>query len=349
MNLTKIVPKPVVCRQSCITCALSCERKWYYRFRLGIALRGVEIKESADLGKIFHKFMEVGPERKDEVLKWVRQRQTDLMKRVDAGEDLDGSIIRLANMLTDLYNKAEVMATLFWKKYPQPDYLETIGTEIKISVQSNYGIPIEGTVDKLLRDTKTGNYWIRDYKSTGRSLARIFGGLPWSIQARIYRLLGLGVLDSMGLWKDNSQLKGFILDGILKPGIKLCRTDEKNAKSWGCNVEKAYLQRVEEWYKEKDEDAILSKAMIYNEPTLPQELAETLTFMRGLSTRPPDDPENFLRDITRRTCFEYEKQCIYHDLCKTPVAYWDSLFESKYKFVGTEEKNGEEEDNQETF
>jgi hypothetical protein len=327
MKLDTIQPKPVVCRQSCISCALACEMKWFLKYRLGVRLRGAEVKEGATLGKIYHKFQQFGPGRENEVLLWVREKQKVLMDRADKGEDLDGSTIRLANLMTDLYHKAEAMAHLFWERYPQPDYLRTVGTEIKISGNLPYGLIGEGTIDKLLQNEKDERFWVRDHKSTGMSLNTIFGGLKWSIQARLYRILVTGYL----FGKDSvASPIGFIMDGILRPGIKLCKTDDKNAKTWKCSVEDAYLRRVKEWYKEKDQDAMLSRAMIYDEPLYPDELIKALSLMRDLSVR-PIELKDYSRDITRAECFKYNTQCIYHDLCSTDLSQWDSLFETKYK------------------
>lgn len=336
MKIKDIKPKPVVCRQSTIKCALACKRKWFYRYRLGIRLRGGEAGEAATLGRIYHKFQQLGPGHDDEVRAWIRGKQAALMARVDKGEDLNGSMKQLANLMTELYHKAEVMAHLFWEKYPQPDYLRTIGTEIKVS--SIFGfkgdeITLEGTIDKLLENEQDGNRWIRDHKSTGLSLEHLFGGLMWDIQARLYRLLATEYLGG----PEEAKLKGFIMDGILKPGIKLCGTDEKNTEKWDCSIEEAYLRRVRKWYDERGVDAIRSKALIYNEPLMPQDMLSVYSEMLYLSALPPDEPELFPRDVTRTACFQYNRKCVYHDLCDSPVKRWDELLETKYEIKDEED------------
>lgn len=329
MKLDTIQPKPVVCRQSCISCAIACEMKWFLKYRLGVTLRGAEVKEGATLGKIYHKFQQFGPGKENEVLLWVREKQKVLMDRADKGEDLDGSMVRLANLMTDLYHKAEAMAHLFWERYPQPDYLRTVGTEIKISAPSPIiGQVIEGTIDKQLENLKDGSYWIRDHKSTGfNTLDAIFTGVGWSVQGRIYRIL---LEHHLAINKILAPIRGFILDGILHPGIKLCKADEKNAKTWGCSIDDAYLRRIKEWYKEKDIKAILSRGIVYDESLYPDELMKALELMKDLEGRSLEI-SSYSRDITRAECFRYNKQCIYHDLCSTDPSQWDSLFETKYK------------------
>ena len=352
MKIEEIQMKPFACHQSSISCAHGCERCWFFKERWGVELRGVKIREGADLGKIYHKFQSLGSGEGQEakVLAWVRTMQTDLMARVDKGEDLDGEMLRKANLLTVLYNKAHAMAKLFWERYPTPSYLKTIGTEIKhkVTIQDGAlaGMVLEGTIDKLVWDTRNGGTWIRDHKSTGmKSLDVIFGGFVWSTQARMYRILALswlkekatGVKAESNLDFGFSPIKGFILDGILKPGIKLCKKDDKNAAVWKCSVDEAYLCRVKEWYGEKDEAAILSKAIMYNEPLYPTELRSQLLFMKELSGR-DNNPSNYERDPSRFHCYLYDSQCIYHDLCSSPIVKWEELFDNKYQ-IRKEEQN----------
>jgi hypothetical protein len=334
MKIEEIQMKPFVCHQSSISCAHGCERCWFFAERWGVELRGVQVKEGATLGQIYHKFQKLGPGRKDDVLAWVRTMQVDLMAQIDKGADLDGQMLRLANLLTTLYNKAEAMAHIFWERYPTPSYLKTIGTEIKhtMTIKDGIlaGIVLEGTIDKLLVDTRNSDVWIRDHKSTGmKTLDVIFAGFPWSTQARIYRIL---VEDYcwQADFKYDRGAKGFILDGIMKPGIKLCGKDDKNSKVWNCSVEDAYLRRVKEWYAEKDTDAIKSRAIMFNEPLYSPELMGELIYIRSLSER-GNKPEMYSRDPSRFHCFLYDSPCIYFDLCESPKSRWPELFNVKYK------------------
>lgn len=362
MNFNEIQPLPLKCTQSCLNCAAECERKLFCRYIMGVRLRGVQYKEGATLGKIYHKLQLHGPGKEQEVRAWVRGQQTALMARVDKGEDLDGELSRLATMLTSLYTKAEVMAHIFWEKFPVPSYLETIAQEITHTVEWN-GLILEGTIDKLQLNRNIGDVWTRDHKTSGLPLAVIFGGLGWSSQARIYRILATDWLQTQGLnWqkrvspgseKIEHQVKGFILDGIIKPSIKSgTKADIKNAKDWGCSLEDAYLRRVKEWYRDYEVKAELkgqigakaidSKGIYYTEPMFPDELKTALYKMKEISKR-LIHPAYFSRDITRQACFMYEKQCLYHPLCETDPAQWDQLFETKYKLVNeVEAKNDKE-------
>ncbi len=209
------------------------------------------------------------------------------------------------------------------------------------------GMVLEGTIDKLLEDTRKDcdTIWIRDHKSTGmKTLDVIFAGFPWSPQARIYRILALDyMLKKDWVGQDPkwalAHVKGFILDGIMKPGIKLCGKDDKNSKVWNCSVEDAYLRRVKEWYSEKDTDAIKSRAIMFNEPLYPPELMGELIYIRSLSER-GNKPEMYSRDPSRFHCYLYDSPCIYLDLCESPMVRWPELFDTKYKI-----KEGEKNEN----
>ena len=352
MKIETIQMKPFVCHQSSISCAHGCERCWFFAERWGVELRGIRVKEGASLGKIYHKFQALGQGNQDLVKPWVSKMQLELMARVEKGEDLDGQILRLANLLTTLYNKAEAMAKLFWERYPTPNYLKTIGTELKHRMTTPRllyrgvnleGMVLEGTIDRLLQDTRNGNIWVRDHKSTGlKTLDVIFAGFPWSPQARMYRILAEDFCSSHPMpgtvaGSENWKVMGFILDGIMKPGIKLCGKDEKNSKVWNCSTEEAYLRRVKEWYAEKDTAAIKSQAIMFNEPLYPPELMDELLKMQVLGGL-PNDPDRYNRDPSRFHCFLYDSPCIYHDLCESPMSRWPELFDTKYK-IKEEEKN----------
>ena len=355
MKIEAIQMRPFKCHQSSISCAHGCERCWFFAERWGVGLRGVQVKEGATLGTIYHKFQKLGPGHEQEVRAWVTKMQTGLMAQVEKGEDLDGQILRLANLLTTLYNKAEAMVKIFWERYPTPSYLRTLETEVKhtMTIKSGplKGLVLEGIIDKIIHDSRGANVWIRDHKSTGlKTLEVIFAGFTWSTQARMYRILTTDWLKTQGLnWQKRvsfgseeiePQVKGFILDGILKPGIKLCGKDDKNSKMWNCSVEDAYLRRVKEWYAEKDTAAIKSQAIMYNEPLYPWELKSELMKMQELGKR-PNDPIVYNRDPSRFHCYLYDSPCIYLDLCESPKSRWPELFDTKYKIKEPEKKENE--------
>jgi len=342
MKFEELIPLPVKCRQSCASCAVACERKWFLKYRLGVVLRGGSYKEAAELGTIFHRFMLEDAEGEAKVLAWVNEWRLRLRKQIDAGEDLDGNIARTYNKLFELYNIAEAMAHIFREKYPQPEWFKTIGREIEHEFTYE-GVLLSGTLDKLLLDTRTCDVWVRDYKSTGRALMAIFAGAPWRVQGRIYRLLADDYLSTHplqtygpGYANYANPVQGFILDGIKKPGIKLCRTDIANAKKWNVSEAEAYLRRVKEWYKETEgkDDAPVMKSMgvMYTEARVTPELEKVLSRFRRYQADVTLDPMAYSRDPSGRECFAWERQCEYYDLCVRDPKNWDDLFEKKYTF-----------------
>lgn len=360
---------PVKCRQSAASTALRCERKWFLQYRAGVRLRGGYLKEAATLGTIYHRFQLEGPgqEAEEKVRSWLREKQAAIVERIEAGDDIDGTLARKANKLTELFDIAKVMSNIFWEKFPMPDWFVEIAKEVHVEMplpEPWSDVILSGTIDRLLLDTKTGFVWVRDHKSTGQSLDSIFAAAGWSLQSRIYRLLAEHWLRSQSVIKlllnyTQSQrdhalainqlakctVQGFILDGIERPGIKLCRTDEKNAKEWNCSVSEAYLRRVKDWYREyegkEDRCVMRSKAALYAEGRYPRELKTAFNKIAGLARR-TQDPNDYDRDVTRSECFCYQRACPYIDLCNTDPKQWDSLFERKYKRVSADEAEFDE-------
>lgn len=355
MKIEDILLQPFVCSQSKMKCAMSCKRKWFCKYALGLELKTRQVSESADLGKIYHKYQQFGPGKEVEVRAWVRKQQMEIQSQIDRGEDLDGSLSRLVTSLSVATKKSEAMAQIFWESYPQPSYFKTLATELKIETPISFiglcgnliYINVEGTIDKLLQIEDSGDIWIRDHKSTGRNLLFLFDGLPWSIQGRLYRILADYYCESNNI---SGTIKGFILDGILKPGIKLCRTDEKNAKDWKCTPEEAYLRRVKEWYIEKNEKAknnpetetpsFKSQSIMFNEPLLPMELRRDLSTYYELQFG-GNDPKKYNRDESRQACSSFERRCIYMPLCAAPINQWPDIIDAKYTIKPIEEDDGE--------
>ena len=188
MKIEDIKIQPFFASQSSMKMALNCVRAWFLCYRWGLRLKGGEFAESADLGTIYHKFQQLGSGNRDLVLPWINKWQSSFLAKIDKGEDLDGQMARTVSALTVSYNKAEAMSQIFWEKYPQPSYLKTIGVEIKhkmdLKLSDTITIPLEGTIDKILLDTRNGNIWIRDHKSTGRALASLFLGIQSELNFR---------------------------------------------------------------------------------------------------------------------------------------------------------------------
>jgi hypothetical protein len=265
--------------------------------------------------------MKEGQDNLHLVKEYVSGMQDRLMAQIEAGEDLDGSLAGKVNVLSSLYHKAEAVANLFWARYPRnEEKWRMIAKEVKIEDGS-----LRGIVDVVDLDEKHQKTWIRDYKTTGKSLAGILTGYQYGAQLRVYRMLADAWCGQNGY----PSPMGFILDAVAMPGIKMCRTDEKNAKKWDCSVEDAYLQRIKEWYEEKGKQVMVSTAMPFLEPVMPTELDDAIETIVDLSTTPPD-PQNFPRDITGSYCMAWDKPCLYAPLCESSPSVWPAIIEEKY-------------------
>jgi hypothetical protein len=225
------------------------------------------------------------------------------------------------------------VAEIFWKRFPPKDYMETVSREERIEgtlSPRSYSLPIKGYVDWVVRDTRNGSVWIRDTKTTSRKFASILTGFQWSVQCRFYRLIA----EERTAW--GKDVKGFILDMIRVPSIRLCGKDEKEAAKLGCTPMEAYINRVEMWYSEQDE-TMASMAIPLTEPIRNPELMEVLADV-GNMWHEEATPRLFEKDITRNTCYAYEKVCPYYVLCSSDPVTWPATIEQMFEVIEEPEK-----------
>jgi hypothetical protein len=281
-----------------------------------------------DLGTIYHRFMKEGPGSEDIVRNWVREKQAVLEHEAANQEDPDDALIKHINELTDLYHKAEVMATIYWEKYPRGEDRETLAREQHIVVDD-----VEGTVDEIELYLPSGQVSLRDTKTTGDSLDAILTGYQYGLQLRTYRYLAEEWCRENG----HPEPSGFIIDAVLMPTIKLCKKDLKQAKIDGCTPETAYLLRVEQWYEDNCVTAMTSVPMKFTEPVMTEELDHAFETIRELAGREPD-PRNYKKDVTGSYCMYFKKQCPFYSLCKIDPSMWPVELDEHYEIWETEGK-----------
>lgn len=322
---------------SSIICGVKCRRRTLFRYLWGL-IHKVEAFSAGKIGgKLFHRLLQLGSEGVERVREEVATEQRELMQRIQEGEDLMGDLARTAQNLTDLFNKALAMVTIFWELYPQPDHLETIGKEIRIELEDVPQIPkghiAKGFLDSLVRNKDNGDIWIRDAKTTGRPLKFAMLGYAWSIPCRFYRYITYYWLEKNG--HDPSKLKGIILDMAQTPTIKYCpNTKDKGGFD-------SYIDRVKKWYAERGDEAMMSKGILYTEPLLPPELVANLNVMHFLLSQPkPLDPTWFPKDTTGTFCKEYERECPYYNLCNSDVRMWPQIIERQFTVLETDKEKG---------
>jgi hypothetical protein len=315
--------KPI--SSSGILTALGCARKFLYSSKWRLYRKAKQYSASATFGKILHRLLQVGEDATEKVHQEIIKQHSELLAQIQRGEDLVGEVAREADELHDSYTKALAVATIFWERFPPAEHMETVSREEKIEGVFDLSLPIVGFVDWVVRDKRDGSVWIRDTKTTSRSFDSILTGFEWSVQCRFYRLLAKNKT-----W--GADVKGFILDMVKVPTIKMCGKDEKNAAIWGCTVFEAYVKRVKDWYAEQEGDAMKSVAIAFHEPVLCGELLNVLSKIDVLWNTEAV-PENFCKDLTRSSCYAYEKVCPYHVLCSSDPVTWPATMEQLFEVV----------------
>ncbi|KKN01654.1 hypothetical protein LCGC14_1125570 [marine sediment metagenome] len=309
--------------QSGIANAKACARFFLFRHKWGIIPKVSSYGAAPKLGNLVHRLMQVGKKGIPTVREEVMKSYNTLVDRINKGEDLDGYLAREAKEIGDLFNKALAICTIYWERFPPKDYIKTMGREIVLeSVHrpplGNKDVPLIGIIDWLVKDERNSGLWIRDYKTTGQKFEMKMTGIVYGLQGRYYRFLS----------KDS--IKGFILDMIKTPGIKLCGKDKKTADLEGITPEEAYKIRVEEWYETEDEVMDSRAVAFLDEPVDNRELMTYLNYACNLWLA-PCKPENFTRDITLGKCTAYRKRCPYYELCSSAMSTWPAQVEQFFQ------------------
>lgn len=315
--------------QGGIANAKHCARFYLYRNKWGIIPKASQYSAAPKIGNLVHRMMKVGQDNVTVVHEEVMKTYNTLLDRINKGEDLEGYLAREAKEIGDLYNKALAICTIYWERFPPKDYIDTIGREMVLErtysppmrgIQtSSSEVPLIGIIDWLVSDDRSYTNWIRDFKTTSQSFEMKVTGLVYGLQGRFYRFL----------CKDK-HIKGFILDMIKTPGIKLCGKDKKTADLEGITPAEAYKARVEEWYETEDE-VMESRAVAFlDEPVDNKELMTHLNYACQLWLT-DCDPKKFMRDITLRKCTGFRKQCPYYGLCSSAMATWPAQIEQFYQ------------------
>ena len=318
-----------------IMTALGCEMKFLFANKWRLYRKARQYSASASFGKLLHRLLQVGEARLEEVHEEVVKQHAGLLQRIKEGEDLTGDLAREADGLHANYNKAVAVVRIFWEKYPPAEHMETVCREERID-GDEAGVPRTGYMDWVVRDKRDGSVWIRDTKTTSRKFEAVLTGFSHCVQCRFYRILAMN-----RPW--GKDVKGFILDLVKVPSIKLCGKDEKMAAKLDCTPMEAYIQRVKEWYENQDEDAMKSVAIAFNEPVENREIVKDFEKVKKLWEMEAL-PENFSKDETRSSCYAYEKVCPYYVLCSSDPVTWPAQIEEMFEVVPEhkDRKNGKE-------
>lgn len=366
--------KPSYCpaiSQSALSCMLSCPRKCFYTYRLGLQPAGRTVGAAASKGSLIHRILEVGIDNCDQVQAELKQTKDQLIEQIDQGLDLYGDLARRLEDLDAQFQIAKVACTIYSQKYPLSGHLETVDREQPIILDYLMAPPKEGAaaprirlcgmLDWVVRSKDTGHLWIRDFKSTSDDPSNRHVGYSYSFQCMLYRLLALAYYKQAPA--------GFWLDVIRTPGIKLSSADRdyrmvKKTVSRGPNkgtekVEKEYfgeprfvnyVQRVAQWYEATGDSNPFDCRSVFFQDRLASPhhaIHWVLAMATNIQFRPlwpmETDPnlkipfsqegldQIWRRDYTGQRCRDFRTTCDYYQLCSSPLARWPYLFETLYQ------------------
>jgi len=343
LQLKKSKPVPItLCPVRASTMGLldTCPRKFFYKKRLNLIPKKSEKSSALLTGGYFHQFMEFGITAADEVHNKFLDAKKEALGLIEKQGDIEGVLqTQLIDAERD-FLKAEVMARIFWEKYPQRDLeITIIGREMELTCSVKVLgdiVELAGRIDRLIQD-RNGDYWIQDYKTTSFTPPAVSSSYPWSDACRIYRILAHMWLKKQGKLSLHDSLMGFQLNIIRKPTIRFSptRLDSNKEDKYETKF-LSYLARCEKWYQEqelKDENERVCRqfSLRFEGPLLPPEF-KTRLLRANKPTHIPlgsntDDMNTAQveKEFPRRawSCYDpYGRPCGFLPLCQSN---WESL------------------------
>lgn len=346
------IRKPPI-RSSALSCFEHCPRKFLYRYKLGLVLKG-DYSPALHAGRVFHLVLQslFAGAGETKALKaadpYLNRLSKNLMAEADpAGFLPSGKLVE--DVLVDLeneYHKARAMAVAFLKFVPfnyshweilrTPDGTPCIELLLETKVPG-ISTPLVAPCDLALLKKGTTEVWIVDHKSTSQNAMARARSVRISAQIQLYRL----VLQShLNVWAEQESypdltVVGSIHNIVKKPGIKFCpKTKDKDGFS-------AYITRVHAWYqdehnKDPGNSPILQTATAFTEPILGPELYLRLQQQARASHTDPC-LDRFYRGGDY-CCSTFNKECIFADLCSTSLATWPDIVARKFEVSHREDE-----------
>lgn len=363
MDFFKDIRKPLV-RSSPVMCLDHCPRKFLYEYRLGIIPRRYEA--ALTMGTIVHKILQslfMGQEP-DEALavceRLLSKEQARLVE--DAGPDgflsTGEALEPTLKKVEEDYHKARATGLVFWQFVPfvKEEYVilrtpdSTPMIEVLLDIKyPGLTRPIRTPCDLALIEKATGDVWIVDFKTTSFDPRKRAIPTKISVQLALYRL---GLQSHLDAWAEEGTapkrtVVGSIHAIIQKPGIKCCRTDEKQAKILGLTPFGAYIRRLVQWYRDKEAKDPQNPPLIldpnrFTGPLMTRELWGRLKqYCKACNVAPNVD--HFYR-VGESACLQYNKICPFMVLCNSDPVMWPDLIEQRFEvsFREDREKNNEE-------
>jgi hypothetical protein len=279
----------------------SCQKKFYWRYVLGLV--PVSRSSSLTLGGILHLAFDAfykGMDDKD-VFHFIANRFTEEMGKEEVADQ--------ENILVNKYT-----ALGMWINYPFKNLKEfdSIASEEEFEIDLIDDIKFIGKVDG--RVFQSGNWWVRELKTTGLSSRQFIGRCEVSGQSTGY---------VYGLRKKGYDVKGILYEYIKKPLLR--KGLKENADDFGRRIMKDYKERPKFYF---------NRHMSYRNPV---DMDNFLEDMQSLAKEIiyHIDKSSFYRNVD--SCWNYNTECEYSKICfsKEP----DPLTLELY-YKRKEEKNG---------
>lgn len=320
-------------RQSSIKCFAECPRKYLYKVRLGLVFRGA-YRDGATRGIVFHEMCNCLFSG-DDPLFALRQSDLKLAALKERLKKDANEIGYLPNgkLADDVIAKAEktyalgqAMALFVRQENPFKVYIPVVmEKEIRWEID---GVLCQATVDLILLNEKTGEYWIVDYKTTQLHPDSLLKVLRFGTQIRFYRQ---GVLES----KLVPNVAGAIHVVLRAPSIR-----QKQTETFG-----EYVKRVATVYEEKQASARLGVAadrMLLIEKVRFSDHVDFDLQARARELAGANQRELKLSAYPRNesACLAWNTECEYLSLCSVTDRALAAVVDAKYEF---EELKGVEE------
>lgn len=230
---------------------LTCPRRFMWEERLGLVPRG-EYSAALEIGSFFHEL--VAPLYQGMPLenlgRLVHEKVGEIYSRLEEVVDSTGMLpngLTISEQLDRVEKDIKMSAALvavFGKYLPPSELLKSYDV---VSVEQVYAIkvprlavPLVVQPDVLLRNKKTGRYWIVDHKTTSEDMENRTMVLNWEFQPQLYAFV---VHHYLKAENPDAVVGGYIHNVIRKPSIRQKQTETFDQ----------YIDRVHDWFREQSE------------------------------------------------------------------------------------------------
>ena len=213
-------------RQSIFKAAQSCKLRFAFEHRYGLRQRQGGYSSPRETGTLVHSVLRALYDGKPltEAMKAAEKDRDRLLDEI--ADNADGAI-QLAGLRSKLaldLAKSIAIARVFWDRYALDlDRWQTVATELAVTLKvSGITQPLNGTIDRLMLDTKTNELWIFDIKVTGDDPTKRHSTTGLDPQAKMYKLLVTAAIQSGQLdIPPDAKLTGVVFEVIRRTSLSL--------------------------------------------------------------------------------------------------------------------------------